>query len=54
MILSIKEISGYQLWLAGEGDMEEELKILVSQNHLEDKVRFLGNIAPEQLSLIHI
>lgn len=37
------------LWIAGEGDLSNELRTLVDQNNLENKVKFLGFIIPSEL-----
>ncbi|MEZ4977932.1 MAG: glycosyltransferase [Chitinophagales bacterium] len=37
------------LYLAGKGDLEQELKFLVKKLNLEHKVKFLGNLHPEEL-----
>ena len=38
-----------QLWLAGEGDLSGTLRQKVTDLQLEDRVRFLGWLAPEEL-----
>lgn len=38
-----------QLWLAGEGDLSDELRQLTEQLQLENKVQFKGFIQPAQL-----
>ncbi|MCS6917590.1 MAG: glycosyltransferase [Chitinophagales bacterium] len=37
------------LWLAGEGDLSDALRLRTRQAGLVDKVRFLGRIPPDQL-----
>lgn len=48
---AMKEIEG-ELWLAGEGDVSEKLRNLVSQFGLEKRVRFLGWVKPNDLRAI--
>lgn len=38
--------------IAGKGDLEEELKFLVKEKGLEAKVKFLGNLSPEDLKIL--
>lgn len=38
-----------ELWLAGEGDLSQELRQLVVDLKLEDKVKFLGFVLPKSL-----
>jgi hypothetical protein len=38
-----------ELWIAGEGDIEQELKQKVNHQNLSHKVKFLGKIDPEKL-----
>ncbi len=38
-----------ELWIAGTGDIEQELKQKVIDLNLQDKVKFLGKIEPEKL-----
>jgi glycosyltransferase involved in cell wall biosynthesis len=37
------------LKIAGEGDLSKQLRALVEQNNLENKIEFLGFVKPEQL-----
>ncbi|MEO1514877.1 MAG: glycosyltransferase [Bacteroidota bacterium] len=48
-IQAMQQIEGVELWLAGEGDLSEELRRLVRQLDLERRVRFLGHVLPEDL-----
>jgi glycosyltransferase involved in cell wall biosynthesis len=48
LIESMKEID-MPLWLAGNGDLTEQLKEQVRQAGLEDKVKFLGAVKPAVL-----
>lgn len=41
--------ANYQLWIAGSGDIEAELKALCKQLELESRVRFLGRIPLDEL-----
>lgn len=38
-----------ELWIAGEGDIEQDLKQKVIDLHLQHKVKFLGKLNPEKL-----
>ena len=38
-----------EFWLAGDGDITDELKKQVEQMNLQDKVKFLGKLHPEKL-----
>ncbi len=38
----LQQIPDAELWIAGDGDLREELERLVEEYRLEDKVRFLG------------
>ncbi len=49
MIMAMHQIEGAVLWLAGEGDLSEQLRDLVKAEQLEQKVKFLGFIPPRQL-----
>lgn len=40
------------LYIAGEGDLSEQLRVLVKSEKLENKVRFLGFVAPNDLKKI--
>ncbi|MEZ4990268.1 MAG: glycosyltransferase [Saprospiraceae bacterium] len=48
-ILAMHQVADAQLWLAGEGDLSQELRILTEREGLQEKVRFLGYLRPEQL-----
>lgn len=45
-------LEGAELWLAGEGDLSEELRALTDEFNLNHKVHFLGYIRPEELRKI--
>lgn len=48
-IEAIQEIDGAVLWLAGEGDLSDELREKVKQLGLTQKVHFLGFVLPSAL-----
>ena len=51
MIQAMQDIPQAQLWLAGEGDLSESLRRQVaSQKKLQDRIRFLGFLRPEDLA----
>lgn len=52
MILAMKDITAAELWLVGEGDLSESLRKLVEVEQLQQKVKFLGFITPDQLQQI--
>ncbi len=45
----LSRMESVELWLAGEGDLSVELRGLASELDLEDRIRFLGMIPPEDL-----
>ncbi len=45
-------VEGAELWLAGDGDLISELKQMVAELGLESKVRFIGRLPLQELSLI--
>ncbi|TAE49556.1 MAG: glycosyltransferase, partial [Bacteroidetes bacterium] len=49
MIEAMPLLPGYQLWIAGGGDVEASLKAQVHRSGLQDRVKFLGKIAPARL-----
>lgn len=49
MIQTMQFLEGYSLWIAGAGDVEEELHNLVYKLNLGEKVRFLGRIPFDEL-----
>lgn len=49
-IKAIQFIDGAELWLAGDGDLAQELKELVSTLKLESKVKFLGRLPLQELN----
>lgn len=52
VIEAMQEIEGAELWLAGEGDLSENLRAQVRGQGLNDKVRFLGYLAPAELQAL--
>ncbi len=48
-IMAMKWVEFAELWLAGEGDLSEILRKLVAENNLENRVKFLGQLRPEEL-----
>ncbi len=50
-ILAMKQVNA-ELWLAGDGDLMAELKQLVSDNQLNEKVKFMGYVKPTELKAI--
>ncbi len=48
-ILAMNYFPHNVLWIAGSGDIETELKELVKNNNLENKVKFLGRLDPQSL-----
>jgi len=51
-IAAMQKITGAELWLAGEGDLSQQLRRLALELQVEDKVRFLGYLTPEELRSI--
>lgn len=49
MLEAMSRLPDVQLWLAGEGDLSEALRRQCTALGLEEKVRFLGYIAPKDL-----
>jgi glycosyltransferase involved in cell wall biosynthesis len=49
LIDSIAGIDGYNLVLAGEGDLSQALRRQVKEKGLEDRIQFLGRVSPEHL-----
>jgi glycosyltransferase involved in cell wall biosynthesis len=48
-IVAMQKIEGAELWLAGEGDLSQELRQLAKDLQVENKVRFLGYLTPDEL-----
>jgi len=51
-ITAMQMIDNAVLWLAGEGDLSQDLRQLVQQLKLESKVKFLGFVLPQDLKII--
>ncbi len=51
-ILAMHHIENAQLWLVGMGDIIPQLKTLVAQENLSQKVIFKGHLRPDQLALV--
>lgn len=49
---TMEYLEGYELWLAGEGDLSHFLREYTFKNGLETKVKFLGMIIPDLLKNI--
>ena len=49
LIAAMPNTQNVLLWIAGEGDISAELRALVQGKNLQDKVIFLGKIAPHLL-----
>ncbi len=49
MISAMQHISNAQLWLAGEGDLSQQLRQQVRDLTLDQKVQFLGYVQPNDL-----
>lgn len=48
-IAAMQRIEGAVFWLAGEGDLSEELRQLAKDLQVESKVHFLGYLTPKEL-----
>ena len=51
-ILAMHHLHDCELWLVGEGDLSEELRQLVLNEELSERVSFMGFKSPEDLKLI--
>ena len=51
-IEAMSKLPDWQFWLAGEGDITNELKELSQKLKLEDRVKFLGWVDPDHLSTL--
>ncbi len=49
MIEAINLLNDVELWMAGEGDRSEELRTLTNKLNLQDRVKFLGYVKPDEL-----
>lgn len=52
MIEAMQYLDNYELWIAGKGDIETELKELTNSKKLTNKVKFLGRIPLKELHMI--
>ncbi len=52
LIEAMQKIEGAELQLAGEGDLSQELRDMVKERGLEDKVTFLGFVLPKDLPTV--
>lgn len=52
LILSMRHFPDLELYLAGEGDLRNELQHLTTSNNLTPQVKFLGNIEPVRLNIL--
>jgi glycosyltransferase involved in cell wall biosynthesis len=51
-IRAMQQIPDAQLWLAGEGDLSESLRELAKEQGVDQRVRFLGFVKPDDLARI--
>jgi len=51
-IRAMQYVDGAELWLAGDGDITDQLKQLVAEQKLESKVKFLGRLPLAELSKV--
>lgn len=49
MVTCLKKMNGVVLWIAGEGDLSQKIRQLVSSMGLNDRVVFFGKIPPDEL-----
>ena len=49
IVEAMPQLPGWEFWLAGEGDITDQLKQQVENAGLTDRVRFLGWVLPEKL-----
>lgn len=52
MIDAMEDIDGAEFWLAGEGELSDKLRAKVTKHQLENKIKFLGYLQPEELQAI--
>jgi len=53
-ILAMKLLENAELWICGEGDLSAQLRELMAENGLQQKVKFLGKLPPAELSRLTI
>ncbi len=51
-ILAMKQLPNMELWLAGEGDLSNELRRLSTKHKLYQQVKFLGRLSPDELAKV--
>ncbi|MEM8586063.1 MAG: glycosyltransferase family 4 protein [Bacteroidota bacterium] len=49
---TLAQLPDWQLWIAGRGDLEEDFRRSSLQSGVDDRVRWLGFVPPEQLPAI--
>lgn len=56
LVLSMKYLDAqeFQLWIAGGGDVYDELKILAAAEHLQDRIRFIQKVPFNELRKITV
>jgi glycosyltransferase involved in cell wall biosynthesis len=52
LLEAMQSLDGFELWLAGEGDLSDHLRAQAKTLQVEDRVRFLGWVAPPDLQQI--
>lgn len=52
MIDAMQGIHNAEFWMAGEGELSDALRKRVKENNLENKIKFLGYLQPEELQEI--
>lgn len=50
MLVAMSDLSGVELWLAGEGDLSSDLRRMATEMGLYDRVKFLGKLPPGELA----
>ncbi len=53
-ILAMKLLDAAELWICGEGDLSEALRSLVKLHALEEQVKFLGKLPPDELAQLTV
>jgi glycosyltransferase involved in cell wall biosynthesis len=49
VLRAMQHLDGLELWLAGEGDLSDMLRNMTADLGIQDNVRFLGRVRPEDL-----
>lgn len=49
LIEAMPSVSGLELWIAGEGDLSQELRKRAAESTAAERIRFLGRRSPEDL-----